>query len=72
MISRLTVLLAICAGVFSTPAVAGELDAILSKALAGKKAPAAGLLIIQDYVVVDQAVSGVRSLNDALIFSDDV
>ena len=64
MISRRTVLLAICAGVFSAPAVAGELDAILSKALAGKKAPAAGLLIIQDYAVVAQAVSGVRSLTD--------
>lgn len=64
MISRRTVLIAICAGVFSAPAVASELDAILSKALAGKKAPAAGLLIIQDYEVVDQAVSGMRSLAD--------
>jgi CubicO group peptidase (beta-lactamase class C family) len=64
VLSRLTVLLAICAGVFSAPAVAGELDAILSKALAGERAPAAGLLTIQDYGVVDQAVSGVRSLSD--------
>lgn len=64
MISRLAVLLAICTGVFAAPAFADDLDAILSKAAAGKKAPGAGLLIIQDYGIVDEAVHGVRSLSD--------
>jgi len=64
MISRRTVLLAICFGLFGSPVLAGELDAILTKALVGKKAPAAGLLIIQDYAVVAQAVNGARSLSD--------
>ncbi len=50
MLSRLAVLLAIFAGVFATPAFADDLDAILSKAAAGKKAPGAGLgpIDIQD------------------------
>ena len=65
MIFRLAVLLAICIGVFSAPAFADDLDAILSRAVAGKKAPGAGLLIIQDYRIVDAAVYGVRSLNDS-------
>jgi CubicO group peptidase (beta-lactamase class C family) len=64
MVARRTVLLAICAGVFCPLVVAGELDSILTKALAGKRPPAAGLLIIQDYAVVDQAVNGARSLSD--------
>ena len=64
MLSRLAVLLAICIGVFAAPAFADDLDAILSKAVAGKKAPGAGLLIIQDYGIVDEAVHGVRSLSD--------
>ena len=64
MIARLAVLLAICISVFSAPAFADDLDAILSKAVAGKKAPGAGLLIIQDYEIVDEAVYGVRSLSD--------
>lgn len=64
MISRLVVLFAICTGVFSGPAFADDLDLILSKAVAGKKAPGAGLLLIQDFGIVDQAVSGVRSLSD--------
>jgi CubicO group peptidase (beta-lactamase class C family) len=64
MILRLAVLFAICACIVSAPVVAGELDPILSKAIAGKKAPAAGLLIIREYEVVDQAVAGVRSLSD--------
>ena len=51
-------------GVFAAPAFADDLDAILSKAAAGKKAPGAGLLIIQDYGIVDAAVHGVRSLSD--------
>ena len=64
MISRLVVLLAICTGVFAAPAFAEDLDAILSKAAAGKKAPGAGLMIIQNYAIVDEAVHGVRSLSD--------
>lgn len=64
MISRLVVLLAICTGAFSAPAFAEDLDPILSKAVAGKMAPGAGLLIIQDYGIVDEAVFGVRSLSD--------
>ena len=64
MISRLVVLLAIFAGVFSAPAFADDLDAILSKAAAGQKAPGAGLLIIQDYAIIDEATYGVRSLSD--------
>ena len=55
MISRLAVLLAIFTGVFAAPAFADDLDAILSKAAAGKKAPGAGLLIIQDYGIVDDS-----------------
>ena len=64
MLSRLAALLAIFLGVFAAPAFADDLDAILSKAAAGKKAPGAGLLIIQDYGIVDEAVYGVRSLSD--------
>ena len=64
MLSRLAVLLAIFAGVFAAPAFADDLDAILSKAAAGKKAPGAGLVIIQDSGIVDTAVHGVRSLSD--------
>jgi CubicO group peptidase (beta-lactamase class C family) len=64
MISRLAVLLVICIGVFSAPAFADDLDAILSKAVAGKATPGAGLLIIQDYEIVDEAVFGLRSLSD--------
>ena len=64
MISRWVVLLAMCIGVFSSPALADDLDAILSKAVAGKEAPGAGLMIIQDYAIVDAAVHGVRSLGD--------
>ncbi len=64
MFARWAVLLAICIGVFSAPAFADDLDTILSKAAAGQKAPGAGLLIIQDYGIVDEAVSGVRSLSD--------
>ena len=64
MISRWAVLLAICTWVLAGPAFADDLDAILSKAAAGKKAPGAGLLIIQDYGVGDVAVTGVRSLSD--------
>jgi CubicO group peptidase (beta-lactamase class C family) len=64
MTSRRTVLLAICSCLLGTPVLAGELDAILTKALAGKKAPAAGILIIQDYAIVAQAVNGARSLSD--------
>lgn len=64
MISRLAALLAICIGVLSAPAFADDLGTILSRAVAGKKAPGAGLLIIQDYGIVDQAVHGVRNLSD--------
>jgi CubicO group peptidase (beta-lactamase class C family) len=64
MISRLAALALTCATLLSSGAQASGLDEILAKAAGGQKAPGAGLLVIQDFRVADQAVYGVRRLGD--------
>src|SRR5579871_4029381 len=73
MIVRLAALFAICASLLAMPVHAADLDAILAKAAAGKKPPGAGLLTIEDYRIVEEAVYGVRSLSDhAAVAKTDV
>ena len=64
MIGRLAAMAVVCAGLFTSTAHADDLATILSKAAAGKKAPGAALMTIQDYRVADKAVYGVRKLGD--------
>ncbi|MFC5570976.1 serine hydrolase domain-containing protein [Lysobacter yangpyeongensis] len=58
-----------CAGLLlatfaTTSAVAGELDAVLARAMDGSRTPAVGVAVIRDGKVADVAVRGVRR-NDA-------
>lgn len=64
MIGRFAALTLVCACCLASAAHAANLEAVLSKAAAGRTAPGAGLLTIQDFRVADEAVYGVRRLGD--------
>jgi len=70
-------LLAAAAALILTTAIpasaADKLDAVLAKAMAGSKVPAAGVLVMRNGQVEDQAVAGVRR-NDGkdAVTQDDV
>ena len=54
----------VCANVLAFAAHAASLEAILTKAAEGQRAPGAALLTIQDFRISDEAVYGVRRLGD--------
>jgi CubicO group peptidase (beta-lactamase class C family) len=59
MLRRLAIVTTVLLG-FASPALAGDLNAILSAALKGTQAPAAGILVMQGGKVTGVAVQGLR------------
>lgn len=65
MLTRLTAVALIMAGLFTSVALSADLGAVLSEAAEGTDAPGAGLLTIRNYRIADETFYGVRRLGDA-------